>query len=62
MPPCNVKYVEMIHNFLVEQNRQLLKIIADAEDLDFDELAQKYLQNRSVFHDKLTKKTSSAQE
>lgn len=60
MPLCNVKLIEMIHNFLSEQNRQLLKLIADSEGLNFEELADKYLQSRTDFHILLElKKTSS---
>lgn len=59
MPKLNSKYIEWIHNFLSEQNRQLLQIIAEKEGLDFEELANRYLTPRSKFYQDLTKIASA---
>lgn len=46
----NIKYMEIIHNYIVEQNKQLLKCIADDENLDYNELISKYIMSKSKFH------------
>lgn len=50
MPNTNQKMVDMIHNYLCEQNYQLLKIIAKEENIDPKELIQKYITPRSKFN------------
>lgn len=55
MPPTkfkvNQKYIEIIFNLLCEQNRQLLKLIAENEGLDYTEMANRYLMSLQQFHD-----------
>jgi hypothetical protein len=41
--------VEMIHNLIAEQNRQLLMIIAKKEDLDFETLIRAYIKPLPIF-------------
>lgn len=50
MPHTNQKMIDMIHNYLCEQNYQLLKIIAKDQNLDFNMLVNKYISSRSKFN------------
>jgi hypothetical protein len=42
-------FIYMIFNLLVEQNKQLLKIIADEEGLDYKTLVISYVPTRHSF-------------
>lgn len=53
--PSNMLMIEMLHNFLSEQNRQLFKELAKQEGLDYETLCKKYIKPRSHFHEELTK-------
>ena len=48
--------IEMLHNFLSEQNRQLFKEIAKEENLDYETLCARYIKPRSHFHEELNKR------
>ena len=50
MPHINQKMLDIINNYLCDQNFQLLKIIAKEENLDFNSLVQKYISSRSKFN------------
>jgi hypothetical protein len=54
--------IEMIHNLIVEQNRQLLMIIAKKEDLDFGELANAYIRPHHVFKTELETLASASKK
>ena len=56
MPNCNVLFIDIIHNFLSEQNRQLFKEIAKNEKLDYALLCKTYIKPRSHFHNELITK------
>jgi len=45
--PINIpeKMIRMIENLVIEQNRQLLKIIAYEEDMKYEELLTRYISN-----------------
>ena len=47
--------VEMLHNFLSEQNRQQFREIAKQEGLDYETLCARYIKPRSHFHEELNK-------
>jgi hypothetical protein len=49
----NQKLVEVLHNILTEQNKQLLKIIAEEMKLDYNELITKYIISRTQFKELL---------
>ena len=55
MPNCNLLMIEIIHNFLSEQNRQMFKEIAKNQNLNYEMLCKKYIKPRSHFHDELIK-------
>lgn len=40
----------MIYNLIIEQNKQLIEIVAEENNLDFKELAEKYIPSRQDFH------------
>lgn len=48
------KHIEIIANILFEQNRQLLKEIAEDLRLPENELYDKFLFNRQKFYDEIT--------
>lgn len=52
----NIIMVEMIHNFISEQNRQLFREIAKDEKISYETLCKKYIKPRSHFHEELNKK------
>ena len=56
-PECeiNQKYIAMLAHLIMEQNRQLLKIIAEDHNLNFKTLADKLLTTRTKFNDELKK-------
>ena len=51
--PTNQAFIKMAGDLVRRQNIQLLKIIAENEDLDYDVLVDKYIEKK-----KKTKKTS----
>lgn len=46
--------IEMLNNFLAEQNRQLFKEMAKQEGLDYETLCNRYIKPRSHFHEELS--------
>ena len=42
------KMIKMLHNLIAEQNRQLLRIIALNEDLDYNELLTRYVATSQI--------------
>lgn len=46
----NQKFAEIVFNLLLEQNKQLLKCIADDLKMDYKELVLRYVPGRQEFH------------
>lgn len=63
MPPTkihiNQKFIEIIFNLLIEQNKQLLKIIAEDNGWKYKAMVRKYVPTRQDFHDHFTNVTPS---
>jgi hypothetical protein len=49
----NQKFIDVIANMLIEQNRQLLEIISENEGIPVHELHSRYLKHPSVFHQEI---------
>lgn len=49
----NQKLIEIIHNVIVMQNTQLLKIIAEEEGLNFKKMEKQYITTRTDFYHNL---------
>jgi hypothetical protein len=60
----NQIFIYIIFNLLVEQNKQLLKIIADEQNLDYEKLVVKYVPSRCSFNKRMKtyKSPSSSDE
>jgi hypothetical protein len=54
----NDKFIEIIHNIIQAQNVQLLKIIAEEQRLDAEELQKRYVLSRNQFK-KLLRSTTT---
>ena len=57
----NQKFIEMLGYLIINQNYQLLKIIAKEEGINFNELKNKYLITRTQFHDMLNERSNKFQ-
>lgn len=51
---CNQKFIEILHNIITEQNKELLKIISKEHDIDIDDLIQTFIMSKTEFKSKLS--------
>lgn len=54
IPAIPAKYIEIIHNLIVMQNQQLLKLIAKDLRIPYGELVNRYVTTRTEFKRSLT--------
>ena len=50
----NQKFIEILHNLIVMQNIQLLKIIAEEENIPIKLLEDQFITSRSQFHNMMS--------